>query len=227
MENQISQKKTPYLLYGCLGIFLFLQVACMVAVAFYVPIIYKDVRYSYFITQAQINFAQGNYHGAIVEYTKAIEAEPDNAYAYLYRATAYSKLNDYIHAKPDFEKAIQIDPFDGTAFNNYCWFGSLLGDADNVLAICEKAIELEPKNPYFRDSRGLAYALIGNYDAAIHDFQYYVAVSAEYGFSSAAVADRVRWIESLSQDINPFDAEELKRLLEDNYQENLLPEQDA
>lgn len=227
MKNQTPQKKTPYLLYGCLGIFLLLQVICIVGIAFYIPTFYKDTKYSYFITQAGINFAQGNYQGAIAEYTKAIETKPDDAFAYLYRATTYAQLSDYIHAKPDFEKAIQIDPLNTSALNNYCWFGSLLGDAENVLTICEKAVELEPENPYFRDSRGLAYALTGNYDAAIQDFLYYVSVSAEYSFYPADVADRVRWIESLSQDINPFTVEELKRLLEDDYEEEFLPQQDV
>lgn len=227
MQNQTPQKKTPYLLYGCLGIFLLLQVICIVGVSFYIPTFYRDTKYSYFITQAGINFVQGNYQGAIAEYTKAIEIKPEDAFAYLYRATAYAQLRDYVHAKPDFEKAIQIDPLDGSAYNNYCWFGSLLGDAENLLPICEKAVELEPGNPHFRDSRGLALAITGNYDAAIQDFQYFVAVSEEYSFYPAVVADRVRWIEALSQGINPFTAEELKRLLEDDYEEDFLPQQDV
>lgn len=227
MQNQTPKKKTPYLLYSCLGIVLLLQVICIVGVAFYVPSVYNEIKYSYYINQAQTNFIQGNYQNAILAYTTAIESKPEDAYAYSYRAISYAKLNDFVNAKLDFEKSIQIDPLDGSLFNSYCWFGGLLGDAKNLLPICEKAVELEPENPSFRDSRGLVLALTGDYDSAIYDFQYFIALSDEYAYPPSFVADRVRWIDLLSQDINPFDAAELKRLLENEYQEEFFPEQDV
>jgi tetratricopeptide (TPR) repeat protein len=50
----------------------------------------------------------GNYNGAIKEYTKSIELEPQNAFAYIMRGTAYGMKYDFYRAIQDFEKAIVI-----------------------------------------------------------------------------------------------------------------------
>ena len=60
----------------------------------------------------------------------------------------------------------------------------------------------------FRDSRGLARALTGDYAGAIEDFEYYV----EHSGNDTSVAKREAWIAELEAGRNPFDDETLETL---------------
>jgi len=53
---------------------------------------------------------QGEYHEAIVAFTKAIELEPSLAIAYNYRGWAYTKLGQYEQATADYNRAAELDP---------------------------------------------------------------------------------------------------------------------
>jgi hypothetical protein len=99
-----------------------------------------------------------------------------------------------------------IDP---EIYNNTCWHGSIHGYAQKVLQYCEEAVKLAPDNPNFRDSRGLAKALTGDYPGAIDDFQSYVD-SGQY--DEAWVQQRRDWIVALRAGENPFTPEVLEQL---------------
>ena len=60
--------------------------------------------------------AQGNYQGAIADFTKAIENNPQERYAYLNRGVAKAKSEDYQGAVADHTKAIEIYPGFVSAF---------------------------------------------------------------------------------------------------------------
>jgi tetratricopeptide (TPR) repeat protein len=51
-----------------------------------------------------------DYKGAIVDYTKAIEINPDNAETYYNRGLAKDDLEDYKAAIADYTKAIDLNP---------------------------------------------------------------------------------------------------------------------
>ena len=52
----------------------------------------------------------GDYEGAIADYTKALEIDPDFADAYYNRGNAKKKLGDYKGAIADYNKALEIGP---------------------------------------------------------------------------------------------------------------------
>jgi WD40 repeat protein len=111
-------------------------------------------------------------------------------------------------------------------WNHLCWYGSLRGRAKDVLFAGEKAVELEEKGnrgPYkgyrldladYRDTRGVARALTGDFKGAISDLEYFVAnhgaiKTIDTGETAeAAVANarklRQKWIEQLKNDVQPF-----------------------
>ena len=60
------------------------------------------------------------------------------------------------------------------SWNTLCWFGSLWGYVADVMDACERAVELAPDDGDYRDSRGLARALMGDYTGAIEDFKFAV-----------------------------------------------------
>ena len=60
----------------------------------------------------------GDFRGAIQDFTKAIDINPNDANAYYYRGLAKSDLDDFRGAIQDFTKAIDIDPNDANAYHN-------------------------------------------------------------------------------------------------------------
>jgi regulator of sirC expression with transglutaminase-like and TPR domain len=73
---------------------------------------------------------------------------------------------------------------------------------------CENAVTLAPKNGRFRDSRGIARALMGNKQGAIEDFQAFIKSTD----SDDEKKQRLGWINALKAGKNPFTQEEIKKL---------------
>ena len=63
-------------------------------------------------------YKQGDYQGAITEYTKAIEIKPNYVMAYYNRGIAKDMLSDYRGAIADYTKAIEINPQDASTYFN-------------------------------------------------------------------------------------------------------------
>ena len=59
-----------------------------------------------------------DYNGAIADYTKAIELNPNYANAYYNRGISKHNLKDYNGAISDYNKAIEIDPNYANAYYN-------------------------------------------------------------------------------------------------------------
>ena len=74
---------------------------------------------------ASVSFNEGikkillhDYAGAISDFTRTIEAEPDNVAAYNNRGFARNKLNDTSGETSDYTKAIEINPKDEISWLN-------------------------------------------------------------------------------------------------------------
>ena len=52
----------------------------------------------------------------IKKYTRQIQRNPNDYWAYMYRALAYCKLDQYDRAMVDYTKAIEIDPYFGDTY---------------------------------------------------------------------------------------------------------------
>lgn len=145
---------------------------------------------------------------ALSDLEKAISLEPKLAEAYLNRAYAYlGQGQSMAAALTDLEQALELRPDYSLAFNLLCWGYAVEGQPETALPYCQQAIAVEPGNPQFQDSRGLAYALLGNFEAAILDFETYVAWLEEVqpGLAWRQEATRRRnWIEILKAGENPF-----------------------
>jgi hypothetical protein len=71
----------------------------------------------------------------------------------------------------------------------------------SVKAACEAAVEQNRKSVAARDSRGMNYALNGNYSGAVDDFRF---VTAHAHISKVKKQQREKWIDALRQKGNPF-----------------------
>lgn len=157
---------------------------------------------------------QRKLEAAIADYSQAIRLDSSNTWAWIERGSLYARLNKVKEALADFHRAVQLEPNSASAQNALCWNGSLLGQATQVISACDKAIAAahpQEKN-FFRDSRGVARALLGYRQGAIADLQAFV----EWSQSDLAKADqfhrhlqarislRQSWIQTLQRNQDPF-----------------------
>lgn len=98
--------------------------------------------------------------------------------------------------------------------NAACWFGSLHGQAAAVMPACERAVEIAPDTGSYRDSRGLARALIGDRGGAGQDFRSAATWMREQGAPEMA-EQREAWLRALREGGDPFDEATRKSLLEE------------
>lgn len=61
------------------------------------------------------NYERQNYAGAIADFTKAINAQPNNQHYYTMRGTAYEDMSNDTEAEKDFRKSLDLSPKNSTA----------------------------------------------------------------------------------------------------------------
>ena len=126
--------------------------------------------------------------GAIADYTKAIEINPDDAVIYLIRGKAKHELKNYQGAIADYTKAIEIkSDYAGAHFNRGITKASLK-DHQGAIADWTKAIEIKPDLFAAYNNRGLARQYVmGDLEGACSDWR----KAAELGDEQAA-----QWVEA-------------------------------
>ena len=90
--------------------------------------------------------------GAIADYTKIIQLDPENARAYRLRAAIYTEMKDYRSALADYTRAIELDPSEpgsddrGAAhtFANRAYVRFELGDGKGALEDYRQALIIRP-----------------------------------------------------------------------------------
>ncbi|TRT65107.1 MULTISPECIES: tetratricopeptide repeat-containing serine protease family protein, partial [unclassified Microcystis] len=127
-------------------------------------------RAAWYYNRGNLYYYQQKYDLALSDYDKAIELNPNYAYAYYNRGNLYKNLQKYELALADYDKAIELNPNYAKAYYNR---GVLYYDQKKyelALADWNKAIEL---NPNFTDAyynRGNLYYNQQKYDLALSDY---------------------------------------------------------
>lgn len=125
--------------------------------------------------------------GAIAEYGKAIEADPDFAQAYHERGRAHLRQREYASAVADYDRAVALDPANADYFALSCRARAAWGEeTDRALAHCNQALELRADHQETLSTRGLVQLRRGDLDAALADFG-----AALAGYDPAAKPDPI------------------------------------
>ena len=124
----------------------------------------------------------GDYYGAISDFTKAIEINPNDAVAFYNRGIAKDDLKDYYGAIADYKKAIEINPKFVRAYNNIAYIKRQTEINDNYGAIfySTKAIEINPNHSNAYLNRGVAKKNIGDMKGACSDWKRASSLGNEY-----------------------------------------------
>ena len=96
----------------------------------------------------------GDHYGAISDYTKAIEIDPNDSQAYYNRGWNKGKLKDYYGAISDYTKAIEINPNNKDAYRNSGIDKKKIGDLYGACSDWGKASSLgdEVSSRWVRDN---------------------------------------------------------------------------
>lgn len=113
---------------------------------------------------------KGDYHGAIEEYSKALQYDQKHFKSLFNRAFAFDKINKFERAIEDYTNAIQLD-----RVNAFCYYNrGITYDHMNQLPLAlqdfNKAIELSPYQIDFYHNRAYCYRKIGQIQLAIKDY---------------------------------------------------------
>lgn len=121
---------------------------------------------------------------------------------------AAEALGNAMTLSPSFE-------IENSQWNELCRYGSLWGRAEDVMTACDRAVsygESDYNAAVYHDSRGMARALVGDYDGAIEDFEYYILSYEGTAWREEDVALRRAWVADLESGRNPFDEAMLRAL---------------
>lgn len=122
-----------------------------------------------------------NAEEALVNFTKAIELNPNHARAYRGRGWVYAnraslrkKPEEYDLALADYNKAIDLDPNDSNVFNLRGILFDRKSDHQRAISDYTRAIELDPKSSPPLSNRAGTYLTMGRNDLAIADYSRYL-----------------------------------------------------
>jgi tetratricopeptide (TPR) repeat protein len=130
-----------------------------------------------FFNNGKVKDSLKDFKGAISDYSKAIELNPDNADYYYRRGNAKYFSDDDKGSIVDFNKAIELNPDNadyyyrrGNAKNYLEDYEGAIADYTKAIELYTKAIELNPDNADYYDRRGNTKNYLEDYEGAIADY---------------------------------------------------------
>ena len=138
----------------------------------------KDDKLEELMKSAAAKIAEGDFEGAIKNYTEVIDLSPANkkllATAYNNRGSAKDNLGHYEEALKDYTATISLKPDDkdilASAYNNCGTAKSKINLHDEAIANFDEAIKFNLRYAAAWYNRGLAKARLGYHDEAIVNF---------------------------------------------------------
>jgi tetratricopeptide (TPR) repeat protein len=116
-------------------------------------------------------FVDNNFSESVVEFTKAIEIDPDFALAYVSRGAALMKMYRIEESIADFDQAIELDPDYPKPYHLRGLIRIELGDHEGALEDFGNAIDLDPDYGPAYFSRATLQIKLGREDLATEDIQ--------------------------------------------------------
>lgn len=103
-----------------------------------------------------------NYKMAELEFKKALELSPNNAYAHYNLGLVYTEAGVYKEALKQYEEAVKIDPGLWQSYQNMSVVYDYMNDGKKSLEYIQKAISGSPNNSALITNLGLIYLKMGD-----------------------------------------------------------------
>ena len=123
---------------------------------------------AFFYNRGSDKAEKGDHDGAISDYTRAIEIDPQNDDAFFNRGNSKVELKDYYGAISDYTRAIEIRPADDAYFNRGKAKSDLKDYKGSILDF-SKAIEINPQYANAFKNRSISKENIGDIKGACED----------------------------------------------------------
>ncbi len=140
---------------------------------------------------ASARFTVQDWRGADEEYTKAIEADPDDWSTWHGRALARVGIGDFAIALSDFDRAVELN---GSMANLYDHRGvakAKLGRYEGAVSDFSQAIAMKPNEGGYHLHRAQALEHRGDLDAALSDYGKAVALIQPLDFMHQVASQRL------------------------------------
>ena len=117
---------------------------------------------------------------ALANSEKALQENPNNERAWLFKGLAYNKLKKHLEAIECFDKAIELDPNYARIYNNKGNALNSLGEHRQAIECYDKAIKINPDyvNAYY--NKGVALYDLGKYQQAIECYDKAIELEPDY-----------------------------------------------
>lgn len=137
-------------------------------------------------------FKERDFHGAIANYDRAIELNPNYADAYFFRGGTKFVQRDYRGAIADYGRVIELNPDNAQAYFLRGDTKVMLGDHDGAIADYDRVIELNPDDAEAYYNRGIAKSKLGDHDGAIEDYDRAIELNPEHAgaYNNRIIAKR-------------------------------------
>ncbi|MCG6916334.1 MAG: tetratricopeptide repeat protein [Deltaproteobacteria bacterium] len=109
------------------------------------------------------------YSGALHEFDKTIELDPNNYLAHFWRGRTYIKIKRYREATIDFQTVIKIKPDYAEAYDNMGWLYLQLDEYDESIKYLSQSLQLKPNDGWVYYTRGRCYFNKGDLEKALKD----------------------------------------------------------
>lgn len=159
--------------------------------------------------RATEKYNQGDYPGAIADYTRAIQLDPTFSEAYYRRGNAHAYLDEKTEAIDDYTRALAGDPGNAEVHHSRGRAYADLGEYPQAIEDYDQAIERQPEYGEAYNSRGIARFTLDDKQGAIADYTQAINLNPRNfealqnrGFAHYALDQQKKAIADFSRAIN-------------------------
>ncbi len=123
------------------------------------------------MVRAAIYIRDKDWDKALTDVNAALVINPKDEQALSIRAKVYIQLKRVEEAMADDDAVLAMHPDDAEYLNNACWARAISNvQLDKALELCAAALKAAPDTAHILDSRAFVELRLGQYDAAITDY---------------------------------------------------------
>ncbi|MDQ1027096.1 tetratricopeptide (TPR) repeat protein [Streptomyces umbrinus] len=122
----------------------------------------------------------GEYGRALEEYARALELDPELAWAHYGRGFTHRLMNDLPAALAAFDRADELAPDTGWIISERAETYRLSARFEEAVADFDRAVALDPTNDEALTGRAVCRQVLGRYDEALADFDRALSIDGEY-----------------------------------------------